>query len=618
MIFTPKVLEQHIAILGKTGSGKTVTAKGIVEHLLRKKERVCIIDPVSAWWGLRSDATGKGEGFPVVVFGGAHGDIPIGGSHGAAVAETVGGSNTPTIIDLKMMSVKDRTKFFTDFAVSIMQKNQGVLHMVIDEAHLFAPKGRVNSNQAGEMLSETNNLVNGGRGLGFRFILITQRPAKLHNDCLSAIETLVAMRVTLGADRDAIETWIKDCASVQQGKEVLASLPLLPTGEGWVWSPESDILKRTTFPMITTFDSSNPQNLHRTTKVNLSAINLPEIRTRLEQAAGEVVNDDPVQLKRLLANARAEIRQRDQASKAPAIPAAAKAPDPEALKKEFDCGAASVKRALAKDVVRYTTAMEKLLSRYTVAFNAARERLDATANELASLEKPTIPDLEAIIQEVQAGRVAEPPTLSLPMRVARPAAERILRQRTQEMIIGGPAAPARPARAPQPAAQNNGDLSGPEQRILDAIAWMESIGIMQPEQVAVAFLAGYTYGGGAFNNPRGALNTKGYLEYGAGNTIRLTDAGRSHARFPQEAGNAEELQRMVLDRLPRPERKILEVILAAYPNSLSNEECAEKAGYTHGGGGYNNPRGRLRTLGLIEYQSGQVVARPILFLEGGR
>lgn len=34
------------------------------------------------------------------------------------------------------------------------------------------------------------------------------------------------------------------------------------------------------------------------------------------------------------------------------------------------------------------------------------------------------------------------------------------------------------------------------------------------------------------------------------------------------------------------------------------------------GGAFNNPRGRLRSLGLIEYpQPGFVVARPLLFLE---
>lgn len=48
--------------------------------------------------------------------------------------------------------------------------------------------------------------------------------------------------------------------------------------------------------------------------------------------------------------------------------------------------------------------------------------------------------------------------------------------------------------------------------------------------------------------------------------------------------------------------------------SKPNEELAARAGYALGGA-YNNPRGRLRSLGLIEYQSGLVVPKPLLFLE---
>jgi uncharacterized protein len=43
------ILDQHVAILGKTGSGKTYTAKGIVERLLDKESRCCIIDPTCVW-----------------------------------------------------------------------------------------------------------------------------------------------------------------------------------------------------------------------------------------------------------------------------------------------------------------------------------------------------------------------------------------------------------------------------------------------------------------------------------------------------------------------------------------------------------------------------------------
>ncbi len=160
----------------------------------------------------------------------------------------------------------------------------------------------------------------------------------------------------------------------------------------------------------------------------------------------------------------------------------------------------------------------------------------------------------------------------------------------------------------------NGDLTGPEQRILNAIAWLNAIGVDTPEQTAVAFLAGYTIGGGAWGNPRGKLKSRGFVEYLPGDRIRLTEEGRSHAQSPDAPLDAEELQRRVLERLPGPESKILSVLLNNR-EGLPNEELAEKAGYAVGGGAYGNPRGRLRSLGLIEYRSGLVVPKPLLFLE---
>jgi hypothetical protein len=159
------------------------------------------------------------------------------------------------------------------------------------------------------------------------------------------------------------------------------------------------------------------------------------------------------------------------------------------------------------------------------------------------------------------------------------------------------------------------EISAPQQKILDAIAWMNSIGIAEPEQVAVAFLAGYTYGAGAFNNLRGSLRTKGLVEY-RGSRIRLTEEGLHASRWPGEPLTNEELHRRVMDILPGPEQKLLRVLLDCFPRALTNEELAEKSGYAVDSGGFNNPKGRLRSLGLIDYpQPRHAVAAALLFPE---
>lgn len=136
-------LEQHIALLGKTGSGKSLTSQGLVERLIEEKCRVCIIDPTDRYWGLRLLADGKNpSGYEPVIFGGQHADLPLSAAHGAAIAEIVGTTSTPVIIATRLMTVSERTKFFTDFAETLLRKNQGSLHLVIDEKVICSCRNR--------------------------------------------------------------------------------------------------------------------------------------------------------------------------------------------------------------------------------------------------------------------------------------------------------------------------------------------------------------------------------------------------------------------------------------------------------------------------------------------
>src|ERR1700747_1304901 len=124
-------LAQHIAILGKTGSGKTYAAKGVVENILAGGGRVCVIDPTGVWHGLRSSANGRSAGFPVVIFGGEHAELPLTAAHGEALAEIIGTSSTPAILDTSLLKVGERTRLFADFADALVRKNRGPLHLII-------------------------------------------------------------------------------------------------------------------------------------------------------------------------------------------------------------------------------------------------------------------------------------------------------------------------------------------------------------------------------------------------------------------------------------------------------------------------------------------------------
>ena len=251
-----EAIEQHLAILGKTGAGKTYTARLILEWLLEQDRRFCVIDPTGVHYGLRMLADGVTPASSVVIFGGRHGDVPIDSHAGEQLGQIVAEHHLGSVIDVSELRAGEQSRFFTDFADALMRYNHEALHLVIDECHLFMPQGRTASPQSAAMLHQANHLVAGGRARGLRVMLLSQRPAKVHKDSLTQVETLIAMRMIAPQDRNAVKAWISEVADTEAaGADVIPSLPSLPTGTGWVWAPEQEHLQRVAFPRITTYDS---------------------------------------------------------------------------------------------------------------------------------------------------------------------------------------------------------------------------------------------------------------------------------------------------------------------------------------------------------------------------
>lgn len=492
-------LAQHIAILGKTGSGKTYAAKGVVERILTEGGRVCVVDPTGAWHGLRSSATGKSAGFPVVIFGGSHADLPLGGAHGEAIAEIIGTASTPAILDTSLMRVGERTRFFADFADALVRKNKGPLHLVIDEAHLFAPQGKVNDPQSGAMLHAANNLVSLGRSRGLRIILITQRPAKLHKDSLTQVETLVALRLIAPQDRAAVEEWIKDNADPAKGREIISSLATLKTGEGWVWAPEIGVLDRVRFPKIKTFDSSQaPDGTGDGKGPVLAPIDKDAIQGRLEAVAAEAVANDPARLKAEIAKLKREIATKPAVQ----IPSA----DPKVIEDAYQRGLAE---GLHRGENRAKAALEAVESRLKDALAAA----EASIESLDSPAPPPLPRRQAAATPVKPRAVASPPPKA------------------------------------------SGQFTGPQHRVLRSLAMWEALGHPNPSREMVAAASGYSPSSGGFNNLLGSLATAG--------AVGKPMPGHLSLLVDVEDMSADEGRDMLFGYLSNPQRKLVDALNGA-------------------------------------------------------
>jgi hypothetical protein len=257
-------LDERLAVVGTSGSGKTYATKGLVERLMQAGARVCVVDPLGVWWGLRLAADGTAPALsPVVVFGGRHADIPLTAGMGIALGRLVGTQALACVVDVSDLgSAATRRTFMTTFTEALYDSNTEPLHLVLDEADLWAPQ-RVQLDGY-DLLGRVEEIVRRGRVRGFVPWLITQRPAVLHKDVLSQADILVSLKLTSSQDRAAVGRWIEGQADQAEGRRILAALPRLGRGEGWVWAPSDGVLARVGFPRIQTFDSSvAPQRMER-------------------------------------------------------------------------------------------------------------------------------------------------------------------------------------------------------------------------------------------------------------------------------------------------------------------------------------------------------------------
>lgn len=552
-----------LAWIGRRGSGKTYGATKACEEMHRIGAQFVALDAVGVWYGLRLSSDGKDAGINVPIFGGLHGDIPITPASGALVADTIVDHTLSAIVDTSQFEAdSDKNRFVYDFASRFFYRKKSApsaVHVFIEESQEYIPQNL----QKGEekMLHAMQRMIRLGRNYGIGASLITQRPQDVSKKALNQAEIVFAFQLVGPQELKAVAEW---CQAKGYGDDLKALLPRLNTGHAHIWSPslldvnrEIHIASKVTFAAGTT-----PKIGAKPVRTKpLEPLEIEALKTRMAETIEKAKADDPAELRKQIQQLKRQIAEVEKRSAAPTVDIQAE-----------------VHRAI-------TGALDKQAQHF-------RKHLSA---------------LPSIVGEsIQKHLSAVPEFVSTPIKIAP--------------LVNG-AAQSRPPSNPRPqpprgGPPTNGDLSGPEYRIVDAIAWLEALGQEAPNRTAVAFLAGYTYGSGGFNNPCGRLRSKGLIEYVAGDRIRLTEGGNAAANKPDEVLTADELQRRVLARLPGPEQKILNVLLGVYPKPLTKDDCATSAGYTPGSGGFNNPCGRLRSLGLVDYpQPGMIAAQPVLFLE---
>lgn len=227
---------QKFAILGISGSGKSCTAAVMAEEMCKNSLPWIALDPVSVWWGLRATKAGTPSGYPVVVFGGDHADLPLEKGSGAKIAEALTTENVFAVIDLSLESKKFWHTWVTDFALTLMQLNPKVQrHIFVEEAPEFVPQ-RTKVDLTARCKEALERLIRLGRNRGYGYTLISQRPATIDKDALSQTENLFVLRTVGAHDRKALSEWLNIHNREDNG--FLDDLQSLENGTAYFWSPQ--------------------------------------------------------------------------------------------------------------------------------------------------------------------------------------------------------------------------------------------------------------------------------------------------------------------------------------------------------------------------------------------
>lgn len=557
-------------ILGIKGTGKSVLAKTLAEQLLDFQVQPVIFDPIGVWRHLRRPAAGRGgRAFKVVVAGGQEPDLPLTVESAPEVVRAAIRENVPLVIDLydKTMSKGDWRKIVRSCCRVLLYENTHLIrHVFLEEASEFVPQ----TISDGETYAEVEKLVRMGGNTAVGVTIINQRAQEVNKAVLELCDNLFLMRQRGSHAITSLRKWM-DKLAPKQAEQIAEGLPDLGTGDVWIFTTNGGL------PALTR--GSLPHSFHPDRKKPelLSAAGAPvdlgdfvqrmsgELKGLLEQAK----ENDPVHM-------RAEIRR---------------------LQKALDAASSGA----AYDATAYTDAHAQLDATLEVHADYAKGIGEAGKTVAAKFDKLTRL-LEEVGSMVAEGMNSNSDVIEHAADLLRSCSERPKRPPPKRSSREDTARAAAPAPSRQPQQPSNGALNGPQQKLLDSIAWWDSIGITSPGPDQSAYLCNYSPTSGGYTEPRAQLRRLGLIEY-EGKNNRITAAGRKLAQRPATPPTNEDLHRGVLGRLDGPSAKMLRQLLDDYPEAVASEDLAHQCGYALTSGGFTEPRGLLKRFGLVTYPS---------------
>ncbi len=563
-----KLVDTRALFEASSGQGKSTLIRLIAERAAGLVQTI-ILDHEDEFPTLRTVAD--------VLLVGDGRDLPIAVATASLLARRLAELQISAVINLYDLDLDARREYVGVFLSELLNTPKPLWHpmlIMLDEAHIYCPeKGDVPSRKP------VVNMMSQGRKREYAELVATQRFSKIDKDAIADAKNVFIGGTWLDLDQKRAGDMLG-----LKSAEYTALRDLVP-GEWYAFGQALVTADRGVVHFIADAPASGkPQSGRKSFAVPKAS---DMVQSLLEQ-----IGDLPAQAqeeKDVLGAAQREANDLRQ----------------KLAQKERELLARPVQMRVAPPEVKVEYIERPVLNGQLPRLEAALERLD----ELLTPFPTRIGEvLSPITDELRSVKTALLQVKSAPPRAMSVSTPRVL-------PVSIPT--AADAHAVREIGEGDTAITAPQQRILDALATLESLGIAIIEKSNVAVFAGQSPSSSGYTNNLGRLRTLQLVTYPAPGKLALTEEGRARANPVVRIESLDDLHNAWYGKLSRPKAAILKEVIADYPHPVEKTDLAARAGQSATSSGYTNNLGSLRSLGVIDYpQPGYVVATTLLFPEG--
>lgn len=549
------LLRTRLLIQANSGGGKSWILRRLAEQLFGKIP-VVIIDPEGEFATLR-------EKFGFVLVG-KGGETPADTRSAQLVAHRLLELRASAVCDIYELKPQTRHAWVRLFLEAMVDAPKSLWRptvVIVDEAHTLCPeKGQGESEAFGAM----QDIVTRGRKRGFVPIFATQRLAKLSKN----VSAEMLNRLVGQTFEDVDQERAADLLSIPRSEreEFFREMKVIEPGNFWALGRAiaKDRILVKVGPVMTTHPEPGKggySDVPPPTPAKIKAL-LPKL-TDLPKEADQKARTE--------AEFRGEIRS---------------------LKAQL-----AAKQPLQK--IQSSVQFKERIVEVPVFTKRQIRALERELSDLGKIHEGMILSAKAVEGAARAlsGAITAAKTKGLPPKpITMP-----VRLAVQSL----------PPKVPLDRDGDVPQLIAGERRMLQVLAQFHP-GSRTRSQLGV--LAGYSPSGGTFGNYFGKLKRLNFLKED-GDSITITAEGLQvfGNAVPQGPQTPEDLLQMWRSKLLAGERKMLDVLVAAYPDPITRDDLGERTGYEYTGGTFGNYLGTLRRNKLAVIAGETVKASETLF-----